>query len=438
MKTTQLNVDFSQKVGLIKPMHAINNAPTVPYDYLGLYDSLRDAAVPYARLHDTGGRYGGSRYVDIENIFPDFDADENDPSSYDFAFTDVLLKELTAHGIKPFYRLGATIENYHKIRAYHIYPPKDAGKWARICEHIIRHYNEGWADGYRMDIEYWEIWDEPDNEPEIDDNPMWKGTKECFFVLYCTAYTHLKACFPQLKIGGYASCGFYALSSADFSHIANSSPRTEYFVEFFLDFLSYIKEHGVGLDFFSWHSYACDNDNVGYAQYVRSKLDEFGFCGCEVFLNEWNPGIRNRGTLRDASDILTMMCRLHETPTDMCMYYDGWIYSGYCGLFDPLRHGLFPAYYAFLMFGNLYRLKNQVLCSTDGNDIYALAASDGITHGIVVVNHTAQEQNIHLNTDSKFHIRRVDESHSYEEEETMPDTNNITLSAYGIAYLSAE
>ena len=41
-------------------------------------------------------------------------------------------------------------------------PPKDFRKWAQICEHIIRHYNEGWADGHKWDIRYWEIWNEAD------------------------------------------------------------------------------------------------------------------------------------------------------------------------------------------------------------------------------------------------------------------------------------
>ena len=40
--------------------------------------------------------------------------------------------------------------------------PKDFKKWAVICEHIIRHYTEGWADGFFYDMPYWEIWNEPD------------------------------------------------------------------------------------------------------------------------------------------------------------------------------------------------------------------------------------------------------------------------------------
>ena len=149
-----VTIDF-QKISnkKIKPLHGVNNSPirlTKPID------SFIEAGIPYSRLHDTGGAYGRNVFVDIPNIFPDFDADENDPASYRFEFTDAYLKQLYASGTKVFYRLGVTIENNYKIRAYNIYPPKDFAKWARICEHIIRHYNEGWANGFKYGIEYWE------------------------------------------------------------------------------------------------------------------------------------------------------------------------------------------------------------------------------------------------------------------------------------------
>ena len=74
-------------------------------------------------------------------------------------------------GTKVFFRLGQTIE--HGPKKYGALPPKDFAKWARICEHVIRHYNEGWgvdkewttlnvAWSNQFNIVYWEIWNEPD------------------------------------------------------------------------------------------------------------------------------------------------------------------------------------------------------------------------------------------------------------------------------------
>lgn len=131
---------------------------------------LKNANVPYSRLHDVGGAFGSNHFIDIPNIFRDFDADELDPNSYDFSFTDSLLEAMNSYRLKPIYRLGVTIENPMPIKALWIHPPKDYAKWARICEHIIRHYNKGWADGFFYDIKYWEIWGEPENDVDPKDS----------------------------------------------------------------------------------------------------------------------------------------------------------------------------------------------------------------------------------------------------------------------------
>ena len=146
-------------LGPVKPMNAGNNGPID-----GTMESYTALRVPYARTHDTalGAEYGG-HCIDINQIFPDFRANANHPRSYDFTNSDVVLQDMLKAGTKPFFRLGQSIE--HQTKKYGIYPPGNNKKWARICEHIIRHYNEGWEDGYHMGIEYWEIW----NEPDLDD-----------------------------------------------------------------------------------------------------------------------------------------------------------------------------------------------------------------------------------------------------------------------------
>ena len=135
---SEIRFDYSTAKGRIKAMHAVGQPPMLGARH-DAFRYLTEANIPYSRQHDTGGAFGGYVYVDIPNIFRDFDADENDPASYDFAFTDHLLKGLKAANCEPYYRLGITIENYPNIKAYRLAPPKDFGKWARICEHVIRH-----------------------------------------------------------------------------------------------------------------------------------------------------------------------------------------------------------------------------------------------------------------------------------------------------------
>ena len=437
MQNVKINVNFENICGKIKPMHAVNNMPTLPRNSNGWDEKMTAARIPFGRLHDTGGSFGGSRYVDIPNVFPDFDADENDPANYDFAFTDVLLERMVKSGVEPYYRLGVTIENYVDIKAYRIYPPKDNAKWARICEHIIIHYNESWADGFRYNITYWEIWNEPDNYPEIELNQMWRGTMEQYFELYETAATYLKNRFPNIKIGGYGSCGFYNLNNVDVSNIAHSTNRFDYFIEFFHKFLEYMSARKVPIDFFGWHTYAGLKDNIIFANYPRQYLDKYGYTETEIHLNEWNPGVAERGKLKDASNILGVMISQHATPTDMCMYYDFRWWSTYCGAVNPLDRSPFKAYYAFYNFGQLYALGKCVECNVVGNDVYALAATNGENGGIAVSNNSGEDVILNVFTlglaDKTAKIYMTDEKHIHDEIEA--DLSALTLPKDAILYI---
>ncbi len=392
-----LSIDYSRPLGKIKPMHGINNAPLVGWNCDKMFHYLTEAGIPISRLHDTGGICGGGVFVDIANVFPRFEADPFEPASYHFMFTDMLLCALVDAGVRPFYRLGCTIENFVRaIGPYRVFPPVDVEKWAVICEHIIRHYNEGWADGYHLHIEYWEIWNEPDNEPDINANPMWRGTKEEYYHLYEVASNHLKTCFPQIKIGGYASCGFYEILSKKAKAQANVSTRTEYFIEFFEGFLKHITSEGhrAPLDFFSWHSYSGAEENAAYAAYVRQMLNEYGFTETESILNEWNPGVHRRGKPEDAAYIGAMFVTMQNSSVDSMAYYDGQLNFTYAGLFNPITFTPFKAYYAFKAFNELYKLGVQYAVeNTDeygmiAPGVYVLAAGDaaGMQRAVVLYN----------------------------------------------------
>ncbi|MBR6053870.1 MAG: hypothetical protein IKP46_00870, partial [Bacteroidales bacterium] len=114
-----VGIDPATIVGPIKPMNAGNNGPIDPV--MESYEALR---VPYARTHDTalGMEYGG-HCIDINQVFPDWNANVNSPKSYDFTNSDVVLLDMQKVGTKPFYRLGQSIE--HQTKKYGIYPPKN-------------------------------------------------------------------------------------------------------------------------------------------------------------------------------------------------------------------------------------------------------------------------------------------------------------------------
>lgn len=399
----KLTVDFDKTVGKIKPMHGVGQPPFSGIDF-SMCDYLKKANIPYSRLHDVGGAYGGNMFVDIPNIFRDFSADPTDPASYDFAFTDLLITALVERGIEPFFRLGVTIENYCEIKAYRIAPPTDYNKWAEICEGIIRHYTEGWANGFNYKITYWEIWNEPDNYETPEKNQMWTGSPLDYFRLYETASKHLKKCFPHLKIGGYASCGFYALTDSN-NDFAACSPRYKYFVDFFNDFLKYISEHRCPLDFFSWHSYAEIEDNVAWADYVRKKLDEYGYYNTEQTMNEWNCHPELKGTAKHASLTAGMLCAMQDTELDSAMFYDARCGMGvYSSMFNCMTYKPLPSYYSFLAFGELYKRGNQVYIGKMPKGIYASAAR-GTDGCLLIVNTGEKAVNFELDVSGSKPVR---------------------------------
>ena len=76
-----IRADFLRPTGnRIKPMHGVGQPP-----FYGLkctyFHYLEEAGIPYSRLHDVGGWFGGNMYVDVPNIFRNFDADVNEMTS---------------------------------------------------------------------------------------------------------------------------------------------------------------------------------------------------------------------------------------------------------------------------------------------------------------------------------------------------------------------
>ena len=428
-----MTVNFNKPVGPIKKVNGVGQPPIWGAAYDDLFHFLTEANIPYSRLHDVGGTFGGGRFVDIPNVFPNFDADENDPASYFFPYTDWLLEALDKAGVEPVYRLGVTIENIvDRYASPRIFPPKDYEKWARICEHIIRHYTEGWANGYHFKINFWEIWNEPDNSFDLKENAMWQGSREDYYRLYEVTARHLKKCFPHLKIGGFASCGFYAITEE------KPSPRQQYFVDFFTGFLEWISsdEHKAPLDFFSWHSYADVETTAKMADYVEESLEAFGYAGLETQLNEWNNAhdSKTRGTSFASANATAMMLKFQHQKTDILCFYDARIgQSVYGGLFNPITYEPFCTYYGFKAFGELYALGNEAECSVEGDGLYAVAATDGEKKALLIANIADHAQKIEGNLPAGMKLYLIDENHFMTQE---GDASSLTLGPNQVAFIA--
>ena len=430
-----VKTNLNKSVKKMKPMHGGGQPPMAGRRFSDMMHYLTEAGIPYSRLHDVGGVFGGGRFVDIPNIFRNFDADVNDPASYDFTFTDVLLEGLVHAGVEPYYRLGITIENQAEIKAYHTHPPKDYEKWAQICEHIIRHYTEGWAEGFHYNIRYWEIW----NEPEVQREMMWCGTFEEYYRLYDVTAKHLKKCFPHLMIGGYASCGFYAIAPANgldpVTNNVGTIPPTEHeekLMRFFDGFFAYIKEHRSPIDFFSWHTYTNISRVAVMDEWLHNKLEELGYGGLETHLNEWNPYFKEFGTAHHSAEIAAMMLGLQHGHTDLCCIYDMRASNApYCPLFDIRNHKPIHGYYALAAFNRLYRLGTQVETVSENDRLYAVAASNGTHHAIMLSNLTGETLELTLDgvdlSNARFYVLDQERLLSWAPHANLLNPNDVYL-----------
>lgn len=382
---SNIKIDLSKKTNSVKVMHAVNNGPVKSRNdqTSGNLLSYKAARIPYARNHDAAfcASYGGEHAVDVNNIFPNFDADPYDEKNYDFVLTDKYTLDTLEAGTETYYRLGSKIE--HWIKKYNTLPPKDFKKWAVICEHIIRHYNEGWANGYELGIKYWEIWNEPDLDRDDSQNKRcWGATAKEFYELYVITAKHLKACFPDLKIGGPALAG----------------PSHTDWIEGFFQRLTSEKER-VPLDFFSWHVYSCTVEKIlNYSKIIKDNLIKYGYNEAESILNEWNYvkgwseefvySLETIGNMKGAAFTASVMTACQNSGiVDMLMYYDARP-CGFNGLFAPYTYKLLKTYYVFPMFADLYDLKNQADAKSDDSDIYCVAAKNGDKYAAMITYYT--------------------------------------------------
>ena len=411
-------VDFAKTAGAVRPLHGVNSGPKTYCFYRDESKAFAEAGIPLCRLHDTEYPFGSGAFVDIPCLFKDFDADADDPKSYDFSQTDSYIQAILDVGAKPLYRLGVSIE--HSPVKRNIFAPKDPEKWAAICEHVIAHYNEGWADGMHAGIDYWEIWNEPES------NKMWIGTREQFFELYAVTAKRLKARFPDIKVGGYASCGFYGISVVipEGQEPTEDQKKRRRFVEYADAFLTMCRDQQLPLDFFSWHLYGSDPETYAkHAQYVRDLLDRFGFEKTESVLDEWNLSDPDRfarmPTPEGAAYAAAVMCQMQKNAVDVGTYYDAQPAMPFCGIFYQNTGAVTPMYYPFKYWNALYKAGTAAETCAEGEGLYAAAACGADGKKYVLISHyvptdTQLFLDLNLDADAHYTVRAVDAAHTDE------------------------
>lgn len=381
----QLTFDGGAPGDPVRALHGVNGGPRAAGGLLDTSARWKDAAFPLARLHDS--HWPNPDVVDVHAVFPDPTADPTKPDSYDFERTDEYVKAVIDSGAEVVYRLGESIE--HQTAKRHARPPKDFERWAAVCVGIVRHYTEGWANGFKYPIRYWEIWNEPDNRPNC-----WTGTDDDYLKLYAVTAKALRAAFPKLKIGG-----------PGVGNVGRLTKDRLALPPFVRDFLVKCRSDALPLDFFSWHCYTDDPlELVTRAQGVRAALDITGLKSTESHLNEWNylpdnswrgikaePAARTRWYDRvngpeGAAFVVASLAHLQAVPLDAACYFTA--EAPGMGLFSV--HGVpskaFHAFRAFRAVVGLQRLK-PTADTAAGVAALAGVAADGNSVAVLLARH---------------------------------------------------
>ena len=380
----KIKVDFSKSIRPIGKLNGMNNGPI--NTYTDRTPEFLDMGVDFVRFHETHAC--NTKCIEIPFVFRDFDADENDPDNYYFEETDAVILGAVNAGIEVMYRLGMGTET--PTPKIFVTIPKDWAKWARIVTHIMDHYNAGWANGYKLNVRYWEIWN------EADLYEYWPGTRESYIDFYCTVAPLLKAHDPENRIG---TCGFALIcdlgrnkTDVEFEPKENSEREA-----FFRTFLRRVRDERIPMDFFAWHFYTKASAYVEVRmRVIDTLLSDYGLLGkTEVINTEWNQvggGDLNQTVLfHNAVGALGSMIAMQHHGVTKAAYYDAEDRSGYCGLykFDGTK---LPHYFVMKAFKMLREGKTQVESGDASNNIRICASWNGKNGAIILTNEGQAEQ----------------------------------------------
>ena len=337
-----ITVDFTKEKGHIRRLNGLCNTAKIGNSMHAKNDQLpriKELEIPCTRYHDAALFDAGYALVDVSRIFPLFHLDADDPRNYIFKPTDDYVMRTLETGSAIEFKFGESIE--HSKNRYRVNPPADLKKYADICLHIVRHYNAGWANGYKLNIRRWSVWEEPNNE-QILHCPDGSNL-ETYCRLYEAIVKAVKGEFPDLEVGG---------------------PVDMYNLPFRRGFVQYCRDHSLPLDFVMFTDYCRDPEDM-FARFVetREMVDELGFKGAKLAAGEWHYGPTDFEDLNNdpkvaratAADLkgadagvytASVLARMQDSPADDLFFYAP--ASGAWGFFVP--GGMNANWYAFKAF----------------------------------------------------------------------------------------
>ena len=388
-----VSIDFSHKMGKLKPIASLSGGPLFDFDLsLDLSEQYKSAGVRYIRVAD-GAQYP-TGVIDVHEVFPDFALDEGMALSYNFKNADKLV--LAAHGIGAgiFLRLGENCV-HAAINKFNT-PPVSPDKYARVLERIIAHYNNGFAGGYKLGIKYVEI------SMSSDRMGGFSGSEQDFFELYRVCAGYIKSKMPRIKVGGYCSGGFRSLNHVD------TGKEERGYVPYLENFLTYIsnKSTSAPLDFLSWQMLADTPEELAlHSNYASSYLNHYGFKKTESIISEFNLSVTKRADGRTAREypayLAASLITAAKSDIDMLFIADTHPYARYNGLYtldDSKSFHPYAGYSVISSFGRLSGGSASIVQSGEDyrHELYSLA-TEGEGCGYVLLATRGYDGTVEIN-----------------------------------------
>lgn len=406
-------------------------APTAPFPHyweqmfgsgraiLSLRESYREDIRAVKQVADF-------HYVRFHAIFHDelgvYSEDEHGNPVYNFSYVDQVYDGLLKNGVKPFVeisfmpkKLAFNPDALHPFwYKQNVSPPKSMELWDDLVKHFVQHL----VDRYGIEevsAWYFEVW----NEPNID---FWNGIprQTSYFDLYSHTARDVKSVSSRLRVGGPATAAASWIS----------------------DFLKFMAENRVPVDFVSTHGYADDTvENLfgtkedipmdervcRAAAKVDGEIKSSSKPELPLIWSEWNvqgmmgsrdttfvgPALAN--TIRQCDGLVNMLS--FWTFSDV-FEEGGPIAKPFDGMFGLRAKGGInkPSYYAY---GLLHQLGSERLANASKNVIVTRTAKGGLaiaawnlvdpgSHGDTqVINFDFH----HLSPDAHVSIQQVDADH---------------------------
>lgn len=318
------------------------------------------------------------RYLRIDHLYDFYDVvskDSNGKLFFDFSRLDQVVNDILSIGAKPFLSLSYMPPAISQGDITDL--PLNWLDWQEVVQKTIEHYS-GKTEQNITDVIY-EVW----NEPDLFGQWKMAGEKDYrLLYLYASRGAAQASNINAFKIGGPATTSFYK--------------------NWLEEFIKYVYQRGLRLDFFSWHKYAFSPTAfIEDINFIDSLLTRHG--GSYLlpkYITEWGSIPENstvHDTNFDAAHTVAVLRQIFDR-VDLAFAFEmkdgrsptGERFWGRWGLLTHESTGLVkkPRYFALALLAKMTgeRLKTD----GEGTFVSGFAAKDGQNIRLILTNFDQQ------------------------------------------------